>query len=79
MLLQLVVSRFRFLLAEKGVWLGSYVRGAWILGSCLSQQSTIHKKLVWSGLSNDLLKDHLHFCELFYLFPIFLQRFSAND
>lgn len=44
MLLQLVVSRFRFLLAEKRVWLGSYVRGAWILGSCLSQQSTIHKK-----------------------------------
>lgn len=34
----------------------------------------------WSGagLSNGLLKDHLHFCALLYVFLTFLQRFSAK-
>lgn len=32
-LMLLVMSRFRFLLAERGVWLRSCMRGAWIFGS----------------------------------------------
>lgn len=36
-LLQLVASRFGFLRAERGACSGSSMRGAWILGSCLSQ------------------------------------------
>lgn len=69
-LLQLVVSRFRFLLAERGAWWGSYMRGAWFFGPCLSQaRRYMHKNR--AGLSNGLLNDHLHFCALLYVFPTF--------